>query len=118
MRRAVLALVALVLVAGIFSPVPPPDPFHGSDKVGHALGFLALALCARAVWSGPSPAWLWAGLLLAGPVLEWLQHWVSPARQRSLDDALANMAGVLLAMALCWAWSRWHAWRRAEPPPA
>lgn len=118
MRIPVLVLVAGLLAWGIFSPVAPPDPFPGSDKVGHGLGFLILALSARVAWRWPSAAWLWAGLLLAGPVLEWLQHWVSPSRQRSLDDALANVAGVLVAWALWQAWAGWRAWRRLDPPPA
>lgn len=116
MRTVLLAGVVLVLAAGIFWPEAPPDPFPHSDKLGHCLGFLALALSARLAWAPMPAAALWGGLLVAAPLLEWLQHWVSPARQRSLGDALANLAGVLLALALWRLWAYWRAGRKAAPP--
>ena len=105
-RLLPLALTLGLLLWGLFRPVPPPDPFHDSDKFGHLLGFLAVALAARYAFPRAAGPWLWGPLLAAGPLLEFLQHTVSPLRERSLGDAVANVAGVLLAMVLVAAWRR------------
>ena len=108
MRRLPLLLAGAALAWGVFRAVPPPNPFPGADKVGHLLGFLAVALAARVALPRVPGPWLWGLLLAAAPVLEYLQHTVSPLRERSLGDALANVAGVLLALALHAAWRRWR----------
>jgi VanZ family protein len=108
MRRLPLLLGGALLAWGVFRSVPPPNPFPGADKVGHFLGFFAVALAARIALPRAAGAWLWGLLLVAGPVLEYLQHTVSPLRERSLGDALANVAGVLLALALSAGWRRWR----------
>lgn len=115
MRRLPLVIGGALLAWGVFRSVPPPNPFPGADKVGHFLGFFAVALAARyALPRTPGP-WLWGALLAAAPALEWLQHAVSPLRERSLADALANIAGVLLALALAAAWRRCCRVRAAAP---
>lgn len=115
MRFLPLAGVVALLLWGVFRPVPPPDPFQGADKFGHLLGFLALGLSARYALPRAPGAWLWGTLLAAALALEWLQHAVSPLRERSLADALANIAGVLLALALAAAWRRCCRARAAAP---
>ena len=94
MKKLLLALVAGLLAWRIFRPEAPPGPFAHSDKVGNARGFLALGLSARRAFADGSAAWLWGALLMAAPLLERLQHAVSPHRQRSLGDALANLLGL------------------------
>lgn len=108
MRRLPLLIAGAALAWGVFRAVPPPNPFPGADKVGHLLGFLALALAARIALPRAPGRWLWGLLLAAAPALEYLQHTVSPLRERSLGDALANVSGVLLALVFCVIWRRWH----------
>lgn len=89
-----------VLLYGLFRPQSPPDLFSHSDKWMHLLAFCALGLCARlAFWHWPAHM-LWSLLLLSGPLLEYAQQVLQPARAFSSMDALANAAGVLLAMLL------------------
>lgn len=118
MRKLLFAGIALAVAWGVFRPAPPPDLFWHSDKLGHLLGFMALGLGARLAWSRGPAAWCWGALLLAAPALEWLQPVVSPLRQRSLGDALANVLGVLLALALWRLWRWWSARQRARTPNA
>ena len=68
----------------------------------HLLGFGAVALTARMAFIR-APAWLlWGILLLCAPLSEVLQHTlVSPFRNFSWLDILANLTGVVLA-AMCW----------------
>ncbi|MFT6916057.1 MAG: hypothetical protein ACJAWL_002374 [Motiliproteus sp.] len=92
----------LLLGYAVFSRQPPPLLFAHADKVGHLLGFAALAVSARlALLSCPWKV-LWGGLLVTAVALESLQHLVSPLRQFSLEDMAANLAGVLLGGVVCW----------------
>lgn len=105
-------LVCCVLLAyGLFRPTPPPELFEESDKVGHLLAFLALALTARLAFPRLPAALLWSSMLLLAPAMEGAQHWLQPTRQLSLMDAGANFAGVVLAL-LGWRLSAW--WRRRQ----
>ncbi|MBR9827617.1 MAG: VanZ family protein [Oceanospirillales bacterium] len=88
---------------GLFRPQPPPDLFGHSDKWMHLCAFLVFACCARLAFLRCTSAWLWGLLLCSGPLLEYLQQLLQPARVFSSADAVANVAGVLLAW-LLWFW--------------
>ena len=87
-----------VLLYGLFRPTSPPDVFASSDKVGHVLMFFAVSLSCR-LSKVAIPDWLhwplWASLAVA---LEYLQGAVRPLRIFSIEDAYANVAGVLLGL--------------------
>ncbi len=83
------------LLYGVFRPEPPPQLFSNSDKLGHVLIFFAVPLSGRL--AGISlPDWrywpLWAGLAM---MMEYLQGALQPTRIFSIEDAYANLAGVV-----------------------
>jgi VanZ family protein len=106
-RWGLLLGCGLLLGYAVFSRQPPPMLFQHADKVGHLLGFAALASSAR-LTLGSYPdmpgrvrvLWLWAVLVVVALGAEWLQPLVSPLRQFSLEDIAANLAGVLLGALL------------------
>ena len=86
------------LLYGVFRPEPPPELFAHSDKAGHVLIFFAVALSGRL--AGISlPDWsywpLWASLAMT---LEYLQGMLRPLRIFSIEDAYANLTGVVAAL--------------------
>ncbi|THG87289.1 VanZ family protein [Pseudomonas sp. A-1] len=99
------ASCCLALAYGLFRPESPPQLFDESDKVLHLLAFACLALTARQAFQR-LPGWLlWLLLLALAPSLEWLQHYLQPARQFSALDIAANLMGVGLA---------WLVWRGTQ----
>lgn len=108
-RLALFLGCLTLLLYGLFRPQSPPDLFSHSDKWMHLLAFCALGLCARlAFWEWRGHL-LWLLLLLSGPLLEYAQQVVQPARVFSAMDALANTAGVLMAMLILFAAEKWVA---------
>lgn len=98
MRFGLFAICCALLGYGLFRPESPPDLFDDSDKALHVLAFGALALSSRIAFAR-APGWaLWPLLGLAAPALEWMQHYLQPARQFSSGDILANLLGVALAL--------------------
>ena len=83
-----------------------PSPY---DKLVHA-GTYCLALLWAAGALRPT---FWHCLLVAltglavGGLQEWHQSYL-PGRVASLDDWLADLAGVLLGLLLCWCLSCWQ----------
>ncbi|UTW10626.1 hypothetical protein [Marinobacterium rhizophilum] len=100
LRLAAFGCCVAALLYGIFRAAPPPDLFDQSDKVGHLLAFGALGLSSRLAFLRLSGWVLWPLLFVLAPLLEWLQHQLQPLRVYSVEDALANMAGVVLALAV------------------
>lgn len=85
------------LLYAVFRPEPPPDIFSDSDKWGHVLALAALAFSARLAFTGVKERVLWPLLLVVAPLLEVIQGVLRPARMAGQEDALANIAGVVLA---------------------
>ena len=107
MRQLVFIICLAVLLGGILSPIPPYAPFPHSDQVMHLLGFGAVSLTARIAFTR-APAWLlWGTLLIFAPLSEVLQYTlVSPFRNFSWLDILANLTGVVLAAISWWVLTR------------
>lgn len=93
-----IALVLAFLIAMV--PDQPGPQFQQSDKLLHALAFLAFTLLA---WLGWPRRMRWngwpAGLLVYGAAIE-LAQWLLPWRDASLLDWLTDASGVGLGMLL------------------
>jgi hypothetical protein len=93
---AVLALAAAIVVASLVpQPVLPNETL--SDKVGHYLAYLSLALLGSGI---AAPAQLWRTMLrcfLLGATLELAQALLTDHRMAEWGDLAANVAGILTA---------------------
>lgn len=97
------AVFVLALMASLVIALKPagggPDWFEHADKLRHAVGFALL--WGLGVRAGLRPAWVLAlGLLVFGGAIELLQG-LTPDRQPSWGDLLADGAGLALG-ALLW----------------
>jgi VanZ family protein len=92
-------------------PTPPgTSAFPDADKVWHSLAYFVTTslLLLAAVWRpgrgrGPFPRMEWllpAAMLMAGALIEYAQARFTTTRKGELADWLAEVAGVLLAVAL------------------
>lgn len=106
MRRTVAALLAVVFLFAMFVGGAQPEaagliaaPW---DKLAHTGAFLVLTLLFIHGFALP---WRYAACaaLLTGLADEWHQRFL-PGRTASVEDWLADLAGVLLAAALLWWW--------------
>lgn len=111
------AVGGLSTLATVVLSLVPPDVLAGvsvSDKLQHALAYGVIAACFlfAAVWRPgrrwgrfPGAAWVvLAGAAVLGISIELIQH--SFHRQGDVRDALADVAGILVA------WAAWLAIRR------
>jgi VanZ family protein len=101
---AVIVLAALIVVASL-APLPVLSNQTPSDKMGHYLAYLALALLGSGI---ASPAQLWRTMLrcfLLGASLELAQHWLTDQRTAEWGDLAANVAGILTAWLMA-GWGR------------
>jgi VanZ family protein len=97
--RAVFAAAVVVsLVIALKPGTPGPDWFLHADKLRHAAGFLVLWLLGVRAGLRPAAA-LAVGLLAFGAAIELLQG-LTPDRQPSWGDLLADGAGVALGALL------------------
>lgn len=96
MRLLLFVTCCAVFLYGLLRPESPPQLFEQSDKALHLLAFATLALTARLAFARVPGRLLWAVLLALAPFLEWLQHYMQPARQFSELDIAANLLGVTL----------------------
>ena len=102
LSRGAFAVAVLVSLAVLFAPaadVPLAPP--NVDKVVHASLFAALASTGR--WAGVGRTVLAMLLVAYGAVSEVLQAVTPLARSGSVTDWLADVAGVLVGLAL-WEW--------------
>lgn len=104
---AVMMLAGLAIALAPFTP-GQPDWFAHADKFRHAAAFAAFwwvgvrAVPRRRVWL----AILAAGLLAYGGLVELMQGWLTPDREASWLDWLADATGLLLGAALLRGWER------------
>ncbi|MFN4238414.1 MAG: VanZ family protein [Vogesella sp.] len=118
-RLAVLLLLSS-LVALLFwfqhqLWLPTVNPPY--DKLVHAVAYGSALLLAG--WSLRPTFWRCLVLALLGMAVgagqEWHQSWL-PGRVASVEDWLADVAGLLVGLLLCWLLSCWQ--RRRPTPPA
>jgi len=99
------SVLALVLY-GVFRPTPPTMVFEHSDKVGHVLAFLALALTGRfAIYKLPGTVF-WLVMLALAFLLEYMQGELRPLRVFSMGDVAANTMGVATALLVFVVWPK------------
>jgi VanZ family protein len=91
--RALFALALIgVLVLALIPASPGPDWFEHADKLRHAAAFIALWAVGRQ--ARLRPGWTLAlGLLGFGIGIELLQA-LTPTRESSLGDVLADAVGI------------------------
>jgi hypothetical protein len=96
-RALGIALIAVVVLGSLLN-IAPTLPTQGGDKLNHLLAYGTLM-----GWWGmvqPRRRLAWAlGLLVLGGALEFTQS-LTPNRYMEWQDAVANAAGVLLALVL------------------
>ena len=105
----VIAYMALIFF--ISAQPQPPLPSQITDKQGHSLGYMGLAIITgRALAGGlangaslgaSAGAWLIASAYAATD--EWHQSFV-PGRSADLHDWYADAIGSLLGAGACWVW--------------
>ena len=111
-RVAFWPALALIAVAALYPNLTLPEPSltRGfTDKICHVLGFVVLVMLA-------SIAWQWTlrlalSFVVAAVGLEFAQFLIQ-GRGVSLDDMLANLAGVMVGTSLLWMRARW--WPRID----
>jgi hypothetical protein len=110
LARGVFSVAVLVSLTVLFTPgsdVPTAPP--GVDKVVHGLLFAVLALSGR--WAGVRRPVLAGLLALYAAVSEVVQGLAPLDRSASVGDVLADVAGLLIGLAVGEALAR----RRAVP---
>lgn len=98
-------MVSLVLqVVGLYAPSAPgpPEGPPGLDKIGHLVAFAVPAALAWLLGA----RWVVVALVLHALVSEPLQSWVAPLRQPDVLDAVADLVGVALGVAVARALGR------------
>ncbi|MGI9316377.1 MAG: VanZ family protein, partial [bacterium] len=89
---------------GNLKPSPPEQVFANSDKVGHIVSFIALAMSAKLALFRFRWYWIWTPLIVFSFVLEVLQGKLRPLRTFSFEDGYANVTGVLIAIVIMTVW--------------
>jgi VanZ family protein len=105
LRHAWLWLVCawlglIVTVVGSLMPMPDTGlSIEGGDKLGHGLGYFALAAWYVQLYAGArAQAWRMLGLVALGAAIELIQAQTS-WRSAEWRDFLANLAGTLAGWA-------------------
>ena len=94
---AAIAILVAVIVAASLAPSPLLPEAGISDKVGHYLAYLALALLGSGI---AAPERLWRSMsrcFLLGAALEIGQALLTTHRAAEWGDMLANVSGILTA---------------------
>ena len=102
-------ILVVLVIAGSLGPAMSVIGAR-SDKLMHLVAYLVLAVWFGGVYRPARYPLLAAGLLVLGAVMEVAQGML-PYRSMELADALANAAGVLAGIVLCWtmlgSWCQW-----------
>lgn len=93
-------VAALLACAAASLPHPPAWLNSIDDKAQHALVFAVLACLARAAYRQASSLVLATGLATLGGFIEVIQLVPALHRQSSLLDLLADLAGIILGLAV------------------
>lgn len=116
LARGVFA--ALLLVTTVMLLVPGEDLTSNApnDKVSHLVTFAVLALSGR--WARVRPVPLAAGLTAYAAATELLQALLPVNRHGDPRDLLADVAGMLVGLAVSWLFVRVTAAGPAGPSPS
>jgi VanZ family protein len=94
-------LLGLVTFAMLMELPPRRGGWPHWDKVQHVVVFVVLT--GLACWAFPKRKWLIACVLVIyGALVEWMQAAFTTTRLPSLGDWLADVAGILLVLLVCW----------------
>jgi VanZ family protein len=114
MRELSLWAPVVVCMAMIFfvSSLPTaPLPPRVSDKSGHLIAYLVLAVLAVRAVAGGLSARLTGRVALPALIIaigygafDELHQWFVPGRSAELADLVADAAGACLGVGVCWAW--------------
>ncbi len=97
------AVVALVHVAVLYWPrVTVEGPVSWTDKVVHLLVF-GVPVTAGLLSRLPA-AYVVVPFAVHAPVSELVQNWLLPGRSGDVGDALADLAGVVIGVAVVMVW--------------
>lgn len=91
------ALLVVVTVLMLIELAPEQGGWPYWDKVQHALVFAALASAGYLAFP-QKKRWVCLGLGCYGALIEWLQSVLTMTRMASVNDWLADIAGILLAI--------------------
>ncbi|NQZ33370.1 MAG: VanZ family protein [Oceanospirillaceae bacterium] len=86
---------------GIFRATPPQELFQQSDKVAHLLAFAGLAFTGRLALVNINGYLYWPAMAVIAMAMEYAQGIFQISRYSSVEDAMANVTGVLLALLVC-----------------
>jgi VanZ family protein len=97
-----LALVASVIIGSLLPADDlPPAPIVGFDKIEHIFGYAVLSAYAVMLFAQRRMQLLAAtGLVLLGIGLEFAQEFWTVSRSADAADAVADLIGVLVGIAL------------------
>ena len=101
----------MALIFVVSAQPEPPLPSQLSDKQGHSLAYMGLAVTVgRALAGGIArgtslrvAAGAWVIATAYGATDEWHQAFV-PGRSADIRDWFADATGALLGAGACWAW--------------
>lgn len=122
-RLWILGGICLVIAIAVLSLMPGNQlPEVGLwDKFQHILAYVALAFWFGGITTRRCHAWIAAGLMAFGALIELLQGRMGWGRQADLFDLGANAAGIaaglLLTLTPLGRWARWlESWQRQTVP--
>jgi len=99
-RWSLFLLVTSIVLYAVFRALPPKQIFEHSDKVGHIVAFSIWGLTGRLALVSLSKTYFWLPMVVLAFLLEYLQGEFQPLRVFSLDDAYANLIGVIIAFVM------------------
>lgn len=100
--------LASIAVAALYPNLKLPEPIltRGfTDKIYHALGFIALVWLAGTAWEWTYKLML---VLLALAITLELSQFLTEGRGVFLDDVMANIGGVAIGAMLLWMTTAWQ----------
>jgi VanZ family protein len=104
-RNQVISIILFICCAmavswGIFRSIPPQEVFPQSDKVLHVLAFCLLAFTGKMAMPKILSYIYWPIIVVVVILMEYIQGALQITRTSSVEDALANLVGVVLAFVI------------------